>query len=276
MNTEFPAGLRLLCCMVHYFGPGGGKSSTQDPHVRRGYVERAVRACRDLAGVGDLQVSMRVCGSGPNALVPLDVSLSVQDPFFLVFATLDYVLSQAHDYDYILVLEDDIVVPTSVLRNSVLFDSASLPNEVLHPVRVEMNGVTPYCTDFSTSGEWSTQQRSFQGKRLGVHTNPHAAMFLLSREKLEYCANNTDLSLRALYDFGGFGGGMMASAFANFLRSAVLWRPYDEPMFHHVIHQDPFVPYRPTLRDRVSKMGTRYLPASVVTGIRRIKAMTFR
>lgn len=278
-------GLRVLCCVPHFYSgwssnraPGSFKSASQKPDKRREFVNKTLASLRDLGQVaGVASVDLRVCGIAGAALVDLDVQFEQPNPRLLVSDTLDYMLTQQDHYDYFLLVEDDIVVPRDVLLNAIAFDRVSLPNEVLHPNRIEIDPTTGerYVTDLRTGGRWTAQRRSFAGRVLGVNVNPHSAVMVLSRDKFRYCAAHTDTAFRGLFRFGEFDGGEMASAFANFLSPVSLYRPYDDLNFHYVIHQDNFVLYKPTLRDKFSVAVKAVLPAPLLHTVRRARQVMF-
>ncbi|NNE16924.1 MAG: hypothetical protein HKN10_00470 [Myxococcales bacterium] len=211
-----------------------------------------------------------MCGIRGNALVSLDVEFDEPEPQFLVFDTIQWMLERRQDYDYYLLVEDDIEVPAEVLSNVIAFDQVSMVNEVLHPNRIELENGVAYNTDFRTSGQWTTQRKLFCGRQLAVNANPHAAVFVLSAPTFNYCGDHADLTLRGRLRIGEFRGGMMASAFANFLSPVSLYRPYDDLTFHYVVHQDKFEPTLTTYH-KLSRIAHSLLPLPLVDTIKRLK-----
>jgi hypothetical protein len=281
-NTAQPQ-LRVLCCVPHYFAERTGntnlgqwKSVSQQPEIRRRYVEQAISSLRNLASLPEVAtVDVRVCGIRDNALVSLDVEFDEPEPLFLVFDTLDWMLERRQDYDYYLLVEDDILVPAEVLSNAIAFDQVSMVNEVLHPNRIELEDDVAFNTDLKTFGEWTTQRKLFRGRQLVVNANPHSAVFILSASKFNYCADHADLGLRERLRIGKFRGGMMASAFANFLSPVSLYRVYDDLTFHCVVHQDAFVPYS-TRYHKLSRFALSVLPPPLVETVKRLKRRVSR
>ena len=281
-NTAQPQ-LRVLCCVPHYFAERTGdeylgqwKSVSQQPDIRRGYVEQTLSSLRNLSSLPEVGgVDVRVCGIKGNSLVSLDVEFDEPEPLFLVFDTLQWMLERRRDYDYYLLVEDDIEVPADVLSNVIAFDQVSMVNEVFHPNRIELENDIPFNTDLKTFGEWTTQRKLFRGKQLVVNANPHSAVFVLSAPKFNYCADHADLSLRERLRIGEFRGGMMASAFANFLSSVSLYRVYDDLTFHYVVHQDKFEPHLTTY-DKLSRFAHSILPPPLVDTIKRLKRRVSR
>ena len=81
---------------------------------------------------------------------------------------------------------------------------------------------------------------------------------------------DADLSFRGRFRIGEFKGGMMASAFANFLSPVSLYRVYDDLTFHHVVHQDEFAPNLTTY-GKLSAIARSVLPPPLVDTINRLK-----
>jgi hypothetical protein len=280
-DTQLP--LRVLCCVPHYFAERTGdaylgpwKSVSQQPDIRRDYVEQTIASLSNLSSLPEVAtVDVRVCGIHGNALVSLDVEFDEPEPLFLVFDTLQWMLERREDYDYYLLVEDDIEVPAEVLANVIAFDHLSMVNEVLHPNRIELENGVAFNTDLKTFGEWTTQRKLFRGRPLVVNANPHSAVFILSASKFNYCADHADLALRERLRIGKFRGGMMASAFANFLSPVSLYRVYDDLTFHYVVHQDPFQPHLSTYH-KLSRFARSVLPPPLVETVKRLKRRVSR
>jgi hypothetical protein len=276
-NTQLQ--LRVLCCVPHYFAERTGnanlgqwKSVSQQPEIRRRYVEQTISSLRNLSSLPEVAtVDVRVCGIRDKALVSLDVEFDEPEPLFLVFDTLDWMLERRRDYDYYLLVEDDILVPAEVLSKAIAFDQVSMVNEVFHPSRIEVDNDIADNTDLRTYGHWTTQRKLFCGRELVVNANPHSAVFVLSARKFNYCADHADLSLRGRFRIGEFRGGMMASAFANFLSPVSLYRVYNDLSVHYVVHQDKFEPYLPRTYDKLSRIAHSVLPPLLIDAIKRLK-----
>lgn len=277
MKTEFHK-LRLLCCIPHYFSESKGKknlgqwkSVSQDPDVRRHYVEQTISSLRTLESLSEVAtVDVQVCGIRKKSLVSLDIEFDKTEPLHVVFETLNWMLKKRNEYDYYLLVEDDILVPKDVLSNIIAFDKISMPNEVFHPNRIEVENDISYNTDLNTYGHWTTQLKLFCDKRLVVNVNPHSALFILSANKFNYCADHANIDFRGLYRIGEFRGGMMASAFANFLSPMSLYRTYDDLTFHYVVHQDKFEPNL-TRYEKFTRFMHSFLPQPLIRNLKDLK-----
>lgn len=259
--------MRGLCLFVHYFnpvGPFGGRSRDQDPELRRQLVERSLFALRALR---DFEVN--VCGHGGQALVPLDLDLSARtdNPQFMVFEALQLLQEARADYDYFMVIEDDLLFGADVWHNVLRFDaSLGLSNDqrwILHPNRIEFlrtrAGVrqSPFCIDLAVLRRRRGDPVLFEGRLLQEHENPHSGLLLVNRARLDIIAREVDPTFR-----GSVIGGPMASAFAHYHRPFRLLRPIDGLDWHTIQHLDPMDWQPPSLLERLVRRGRRLLDPS--------------
>jgi len=224
--------------VVHYFGGAGGsefvgRSTTSAANERLEKVTTVLDRLRRLP----FDIDVMVCGLPGSALVDIDVDLSgVADPRHLVYATLESMvgrLTHGSAYDYLLCLEDDILIEADALERMIRFAAHSRINEILLPNRLEVGeqGIT-YNVDQMAVPGWRPLHRRFEGQRLGVANNPHSGLTFLSKDQAIYAARRVDLARREQYV-----GGLMASAFANVHEPFLLWRTVDSDA-HHVLHLD--------------------------------------
>jgi hypothetical protein len=265
---------RVLAAVPHYFGhydPAEANHSVhmanlQVPAVRRSIVERTIAGLRALVDREWVEsIDVVVCGISGRALVPVDHDCSaITDPRLLVYDAIDYLAARVDQYDYFILIEDDVLVGKDLVRNAVVFDEQSAINEVLHPNRIEEKLGERFVTDLRIRGGWTIQRKFFEGYTLGVAANPHSAIAVLSRAKFAYCLQQSDRAFRGLFRHGSFDGGYMASAFANLLTPVSLYRPMDELAYHGVLHQDPFIGEAPPVSHKWKATIKRFLPPIVV------------
>jgi hypothetical protein len=227
--------VKVLCHVNHYFGPSRnfvGGSTTAEAGKRRHTVETCLSALRELPNAA---VDLRVCGIGGHALVPLDVDYGhLEDPTELVYESLYDMASRVEDYDYFVNIEDDILVPAASWLNVLEFDRTCLVNEILHPNRLEVDDTGfRYCVDLYGNPTWTHQTKRFQGRTIRVAVTPHSGLLIMSRAKLRYALSEIDSSFR-----GVVFARRMESALAHFHSPFSLYRTYDDPDFHHVLHLD--------------------------------------
>lgn len=226
--------MRVLCYVNHYFGtPVGfaGRSTDGDHERRRSIVAACLESLRALPGA-----EVNVCGIAGNALEPIDIDFPQirDDPKMLVYESLAHMAGRAGQYDYYINIEDDILVPGQTFANVVDFDAVSYPTEVLHPNRIETDDDgRVFCVDTEVMPGWTYQRRTYDGHELRVARNPHSAVLILSREKLDYALRHIDLGYR-----GRFLTYEMDSALAYYLSPFSLYRPYEDLAFHTVTHLD--------------------------------------
>lgn len=269
--------MKVLCYVNHYFGePVGfeGRSTDGDRDERRAVVEQCVEGLRRLPGA-----DVQVCGIEGRSLLPIDLDFSHvrDDPKLLIYESLAHMAGRLDDYDYVINVEDDILVPPETLANAIEFDRASLANEVLHPNRLEIDAAgEPFCVDLLAMPGWTHQRRTYRGRELRVALNPHSAVLILSRDKFRYALQHIDLAYR-----GRFLNYEMDSAFAYFHSPLSLYRPFEDVGFHTVTHLDRWAgarapkgrpappPRRP--RSRWRSLVREFVPPILVRVVRRLR-----
>ncbi|HUJ24896.1 MAG TPA: hypothetical protein VLW85_02680 [Myxococcales bacterium] len=225
---------KILCYVNHFYGPSPGfhgKSTSAPREQRRAAVERTVASLRHaLPGA-----TVRVCGIPGRALVPLDEEFHLEDPRLLVYESLDRMAGHLDGYDWFVNIEDDIEFSPRVFHNALAFEGQSLSNECLLPNRLEQRAEGLQCVDMQAIPGWTLQERRVLGHTFRVALNPHSALLMLSREKLAFALRQVDRSFR-----GPVLGGPMASAYAHYHKPFSLYRCFDDPAFHSVLHQDSY------------------------------------
>lgn len=227
---------KVLVVVNHYYGQGKdfkGKSSSQEPGVRRGIIERALKSLRNIPGA-----EVVVCGINGKSLMPIDKDFShLSDPSFLVYESIEWMASQVDKYDYFINIEDDILLTKETFDRVVDFDKSNSVNECLHPNRMEKDAGKEYCVDFKAWPGWTNIEKVYKGHILKVAINPHSGLSILSKEKLKFAMNNINLKRR-----DKIIGHYMASAYANLNSPFLLFRASDILSWHKVIHLDNWKP----------------------------------
>jgi len=244
--------MKVLCLFAHYFNPEGvfkGKSKFQDASIRHEIVKNANSSLEKIAALDVI-----VVGFKSKSLVPVDIDFSkkIEDPRLLIYEAFSFLNTFKHEYDYFIVIEDDILMREDVLNNVLEFDSKNDITEIFHPNRIEKKKEGLICIDLASISGETGNQKNYNGRLLKEYKNPHSAISIVSRSKLEYATSQTDLSFRGIII-----GGFMASAFANFHRPFTLYRVSDGNDFHTVEHLDIYEERgRPNLFNRViNKIG---------------------
>lgn len=254
----------VICLFIHYYnpsGPFGGRSKYQDPGTRLRVVERSLFS---LQALGNFDV--RVCGHAGHSLVPLDLDLRgrVVNPQHLVFEAVDLLREFRDQYDYFMVIEDDLLFSPDVWHNVLRFDASlgfsSNQRWILHPNRIEYrrsrsgSRQAPFCIDLAVLRRRCGEPVSFEDRLLQEHENPHSGLLLVNRAKLDIIASEVDPTFR-----GSVIGGPMASAFAHYHRPFRLLRPIDGLDWHTIQHLDPMDWQQPTLLERLQRRARRAL-----------------
>lgn len=167
--------------------------------------------------------------------MPLDEDFTPEDPRLLVYESLGRMADRLAEFDWFINLEDDIELNEATFRNALDFERLSRPEECLLPNRMELRASGPQCIDLLALPGWTQQERSLFGRTFRVARNPHSGLLMLSRDKFAYALQSVDRSFR-----DRVVGGLMASAYAHYHRPLTLYRCFDDPSFHSVVHLDPY------------------------------------
>jgi len=227
---------KVLCLFVHYFDKASafeGKSKYQLEDVRAEIVRRALGALRSIR-----DVDVVVCGYKDLNLVGVDMDLSAytKQPQHMVYEALGQLTRFRSEYDYFMVIEDDILVGPDMFNNVYSFDLQFGLDQIMLPNRVEIRDGKVYCIDTKIIPGITGDAIEFNRRKLVVHNNPHSGLLLVNRDKLDYLADRVDAAYR-----GKFIGGYMASAFAHYHRPFRLYRVADGFDYHSVLHMDQYV-----------------------------------
>jgi hypothetical protein len=228
---------KILCFVNHFYGANPhfiGKSSTQEATKRKKIVEECISELSNLENS-----SVKVCGIDGFSLVNIDIDFShiKENPTYLIYESINFMIRYINEYDYFINIEDDILFPKQTLLNVIEFDKTSLINEVLYPNRLELDeSGNKFCVDLSAYGVWTLQRKLYLGKEIRVNANPHSGILIMSQAKLRYAISNIDLSFRGILI-----GKAMESAFAHFHSPFSLYRSFSNIDFHHIIHMDNWI-----------------------------------
>ena len=237
----------IICLFVHYYDKKGkfeGKSKRQDINIRSNIVSKSFDSLNSLGFVDVL-----VCGYGKKNIIDIHIDMNkyTNDPRLMMYEALCSLYKYRNDYDYFMVVEDDILVKSDVFENVFSFDASGKACNIFHPNRIENNGNRTFCVDTEFFGTFRDKLMTFKGRELAVHENPHSGILLVNRDKLDIIKENVDHSYR-----GRFIGGYMASAFAHFHKPFQLFRVRDGLDFHTIEHLDRAELYKPTLIQKIT------------------------
>lgn len=232
---------KILCYINHYYKYNPQsiyKSGISNQEDRLAIIKRCINALKELDAIAEIDI--KVCGITGRNLVNIDIDFShLDNPQMLIYESLKNQVSHVEGYDYIINCEDDILFNKETLLNVFDFDRLMFPNEILHPNRIEFdkNG-NRFCVDLVDPwwNRWTLQRKVYKGHELRVSVNPHSAVLILSKEKVDYLVHQIDIN-----KFEKLLHGYMASAYAFFHTPFSLLRSYADLDFHYVEHLDKWV-----------------------------------
>jgi hypothetical protein len=232
-NTKKP---KILAVINHYYGKGKdfkGKSTCQKKTIRKNIVEKTIKSLSTFPNI-----DIKICGLRKESLVNIDKDFTgIEDPSFIIYESIEWMVSQIDNYDYFINIEDDILLDYETFDRVVEFDKKNKINECFHPNRIEYDGDDEYCIDLRAWSGWRDAQKKYNGNTLRVAINPHSGITILSKEKLEYASKNINFKRREK-----MGGHYMFSAYANLHEPFLMYRMADNINGHRVIHLDNWNP----------------------------------
>ncbi len=241
--------IRLLVYIIHYFdhySKFNGKSKFQNPNIRLENLNKCINALSNL----NYNVEIKLCGFGDKNLTPIDIDFStkITDPQLILYE----VLSSLHlnlDFDFVIVIEDDILVNPVSIQESINFTLTNNIKFVYHPHRMELNSRNELCPiDIFLLPGKTGKYIEFEKRKLAEYMNPHAAFLMLSKEQVIYASKKVNLKTRdKIY------GGYMASAFYNYFKSFELYRDQLPVQLNYNIHLDPIL-FQPTWRNKIKRI----------------------
>lgn len=247
--------IRLLVCVIHYFDQEGifhGKSKIQDPELRKTLLLR----CLDEYSKLKYKVDLKVCGFSDKSLIPISIDLSkrITNPQLILYEVLSSLHNEIANYDFVIVVEDDILVNAKSIDASIGFTFNNKIDHIYHPHRLESNGQDIFNPiDIMLLPGKTGKYLSHNNLVLAEFMNPHAGFMLLSKEQVEFASRNVDLNKREKY-FGGY----MASAFHNYLTPFTLFRDQEQPFINYNIHLDSIL-FQPTWRNKLKRYFVSFL-----------------
>jgi len=226
---------KVLVVVNHYYGESdgfNGKSSTQKIDVRKKIVERVLGELKKIPNA-----DINVCGIKGKSLIDIDIDFShISNPSFLIYESIQWMVSKVDEYDYFINIEDDILLTPETFNSVVRFDKVNPINECFHPNRIEYDEKKQgYCVDFKAWPGWKDVSKKYMGYEIRVANNPHSGLTILSKDKVKYALKTVDFRRREKII-----GHYMASAYANVHEPFLLFRSYDDVLRHKVVHLDNF------------------------------------
>jgi len=230
---------KVLCIVAHFFGQSkfrGGSTAGANADRRKRVVKRTIAQIKRLSPL--LEPDLCIYGFEGQSLVPIDVDVSsrVASPLHIPWAAFEDAKRHFQHYDFLLYLEDDILVPRRVLARMMAAAKDLAPREILFPNRVEFPRGFPIAVDLYYVPQWTGYSKRWRGRRWHEAVHPHSAMLFMSKEQIASVFDTTDFSnpRRTCFDF-------QASVLAEAHKGFRLLRERSVIPTHFVVHQDSWI-----------------------------------
>jgi hypothetical protein len=232
---------RTLCLIPHYFGPienipGGFSGGSQDEaqRVRRErVVRRTVAWLKRLSSIMDVEIA--VGGVKGKNILPIDIDYSgrIASSFHILWYLLADGQRQFDQYDNILVLEDDILVPRRTIWRMVLAAKELIDtNDIIFPNRIELAFGMPAAVDLIAWRGWKGSSITWQSRTWYEAKNPHSAfLFLSKRQGNKFLEMDFSRPSRTIGEFTTSAFALAHSGYRLFREKCAIPR-------HYVFHQD--------------------------------------
>jgi hypothetical protein len=207
---------RILVVVPHFFNTGHhrpllfGSYETENSEVRKTLLERSKFALETELNNADLDFEIYYLGIENSSLMELQIVVSPLDPRFLPWLAMDFAFSECENYDFVLVIEDDIEVESHTIPMLLAFNQFSEPKDTLIPNRIEFFDGFRYCTDLVAMPGWKGPKFTLAGLMVREPINIHSGfLFLRNDQYLQAYVDRPFKSPTLII------GDFMASAFAN-------------------------------------------------------------
>ncbi len=232
---------RTLCLISHYFGfaediPGGFIGGSHD-QARRARRERAVKRTivwlKRLSSL--LRVEIAVGGMPGKNILPIDIDCSdrIVSSFHIIWHLLAEAQRQFDNYDNIMVLEDDILVPSSTIRRMLDARPELVgTHDIIFPNRIELAYGLPVAVDLIVWPGWKGQSITWRGRKWYEANNPHSGFLFIGKHQADkFLAIDFANPTRTI-------GELTTSAFERAHSGYRLFREKRLIPRHYIFHQD--------------------------------------
>ena len=231
--------IRILAAVAHYFDSLGihknefGSYSQDNLNSRGLMFDRTIDALIVCLSELGAEFQIKVYGVENQYIRRPDVILENVDPKHIPFLTLDDMRTNLEDFDYFLFIEDDIELPSNILKDLLGIDSHLEIDETIIPNRLENRNGIQFCVDLVAMPGFKNGIKLVNGNVLAQSVNPHSGFMFMSREKFARA-----YSLRKCLEPTIIIGDFMASALANIHSSLKTYRSLPTSEELSVFHQD--------------------------------------
>lgn len=233
---------KALVLVPHFFNKEAGStilfgsSDTENESKRKSQVENCQNAIHQSFQELDFEYTVLKVGIKGFSLLGLDLEIETKNPRFLPWAAMDHANELCVNYDFVIIIEDDIQINTVTLSELISFNSQANSDSILIPNRVEMIMEQQFCTDLIAMPGWKMSSISLNGKNYREPINIHSGVLLLTSEKFRKAYEN-----RPFKEPTKIIGDYMASAFANMHANFKIYRALPTSNQVTVLHLDSWV-----------------------------------
>jgi hypothetical protein len=233
---------KALVLVPHFFsGVAGpkipfGSNDVQNELTRKSQVESCQNALIESFQALDIEYQVIKIGMKRSSLIDLDLEIETENPRFLPWVAMDHANELSINYDFVIVMEDDIQINSLTLSELISFNSQAHSDTILIPNRVEQFMERQFCTDLIAMSGWKSPSISLKGKNYREPVNIHSGMLLLTSEKFRMAYTN-----RPFKEPTKIIGDYMASAFANMHAYFKILRALPTSNEVTVLHLDSWV-----------------------------------
>jgi hypothetical protein len=233
---------KALILVPHYFnGVSGahvpfGSSDIENESIRKSQVESCQSALNESFQALKIEYQIIKLGIKGSSLIDLDLELKTENPRFLPWIAMDHANTLSPDFDFVMVIEDDIQINSITLEAIISFNSQDESDSILIANRVEQILEEQFCTDLVAMAGWKSPAISLNGKSYREPINIHSGLLLLTSEKFRSAYTN-----RPFKEPTKIIGDYMASAFANMHAYFKILRALPTSSEVTVLHLDSWV-----------------------------------
>jgi len=231
--------IRILVAIPHYFDKLSihdnefGSYEGANYKFRNEVVQNTFATLNYCLSSLEMESKVLVFGIGNQYLKTPSVKLDLENPKYIPWKALEEIKKQIEDFDYLLFLEDDIVISPKLILELLALDRELDENETVIPNRIEIQNGIPFCVDMIAMPGWNPEIISVKGKVLAIPRNMHSGFMFLSKEKFIRA-----FSLRKYVEPTIIIGDYMESALANIHSSLKVYRSIPTASTLTVFHQD--------------------------------------
>jgi hypothetical protein len=232
-----------------------GSEDSNNFEVRHAIVNSCFENVKSTLGNLDLDYEIFTIGNKGSNLLDIDIEVSSDNPRFIPWAAFDYAYEISSEFDFVLVLEDDILVSENTIQELISFNSDQNASEyILIPNRLETIDEVQFCTDMIAMPGWKSAGINIKGKLYRESINIHSGVLLLSVSKFNAAYEARPFKVPTIII-----GGYMASAFANMHAYFRILRALPTSTEMPVIHTDSWVMRQLSINPSISHNFTHSL-----------------